>query len=47
MAYNSYGAGRTENIADSGTGINTSEYYNRNLLENAREKLKIKYTNNN
>ncbi len=41
MAYNQYGTGRSENIADSGTGINTSEYYDRNLLENAREKFII------
>ncbi len=39
MAYNSYNAARTENIADAATGINTSEFYDRNLLENGREKF--------
>ncbi len=37
--YNSYNAARSENIADPATGINTSEYFDRNLLENAREKF--------
>ncbi len=41
MAYNSYATGRSENVSDGGTGINTSEYYDRNLLENAREKFII------
>jgi len=39
MSYNKYSDGRAENVADSGTGINTSEFYDRNLLETAREKF--------
>ncbi len=39
MAYNKYSTARTENIADPATGINTSEFYDRNLLETAREKF--------
>ncbi len=41
MAYNSYSTARTENIADAATGINTSEWYDRNLLENGRENFII------
>lgn len=41
MAFNSYAQGRTENTSDNGKGINTSEFYDRNLLENAREKFII------
>jgi len=36
---NTYAQGRANNIADNKTGINTAEYYERNLLENAREKF--------
>jgi N4-gp56 family major capsid protein len=39
MSYNSYTAGRQDNSNDISTGINTKEWYNRNLLENAREKF--------
>ena len=39
--FNSYNAGRANNTADKKTGINTSEFYDRNLLENAREKFLI------
>jgi N4-gp56 family major capsid protein len=39
--YNSFEGGRNENIADNTTGINTKEWYDRNLLENAREKFII------
>ncbi len=41
MAYNSYSAGRTENGVSDATGINTAEYYDRNLLENARENFLV------
>lgn len=41
MAYNSYADARTENTNDTATGINTSEWYDRNLLENARENFII------
>jgi len=39
MAYNKYETGRAENVANQATGINTSEFYDRNLLETAREKF--------
>ncbi len=38
-AYTTYSGGRANNIADNKTGINTGEWYDRNLLENAREKF--------
>ncbi len=41
MAYNTYAAGRAANVADQATGINTKEFYDRNLLDNAREKFII------
>ncbi len=41
MAYNSYAQGRADNTADQATGINTKEFYDRNLLDNAREKFII------
>lgn len=37
--YNSYSQGRANNIADKKTGLNTYEWYDRNLLENARERF--------
>ena len=39
--FNSYAQGRGNNVADNKTGINTKEFYDRNLLENAREKFLI------
>ena len=39
--YNSYTAGRADNTADNKTGINTKEWYDRNLLENGRENFII------
>ncbi len=41
MAYTDYTTGRSENVSSSATGINTSEWYDRNLLETAREKFII------
>ena len=41
MAYNSYSEGRQDNLNDIKTGINTYEWYDRNLLENAREEFII------
>ncbi len=41
MAYNTYAAGRAENVSNNATGINTKEHYSRDLLENAREKFLI------
>ena len=41
MSYNSYKQGRDENDADNKTGINTAEWYDRNLLETARGKFVI------
>jgi len=41
MAYNQYDTARTENIADPATGINTKEWYDKNLLDNAREEFII------
>jgi len=37
--YNSYTQGRANNTADNKTGINKKEWYDRNLLENARENF--------
>jgi len=37
--YNSYTTGRSNNTTDAKTGLNTKEWYDRNLLENAREKF--------
>ncbi len=37
--FNTYAAGRANNVADNKTGINTKEFYDRNLLDNAREKF--------
>ena len=39
MAYNTYTQGRQDNLNDPRTGINTYEWYDRNLLENARERF--------
>ncbi len=39
--YNTYNQARANNVADNATGINTKEFYDRNLLENAREKFII------
>ncbi len=39
MGYNQYDQGRTENTNDEATGINTKEWYDRNLLKNARENF--------
>ena len=41
MAYSSYSEGRADNINDVATGINTYEWYDRALLETAREKFII------
>jgi len=41
MGYNSYTDGRNNNISDDKTGINTKEFYDRNLLMNARENFII------
>jgi len=41
MAYNTYTGGRNENIADPATGINSYEWYDRALLETAREQFVI------
>jgi len=37
--FNTYNGGRANNVADNKTGINTKEWYDRNLLENARENF--------